>query len=145
MRPLSILFLAIVLASCTVPNGRAAPEEDPWVTGDMASSLEVGIMSGAVRLSLRITNTSETSLALTFATAQRYDFAVETADGRELWRWSSDRAFAQVVTEAELEPGETWSMEATWEPEVEPGTYEAVGWLTASDFPLEHRTPFELP
>lgn len=66
---------------------------------------------------------------LCFPTAQAFEARV-LAGGRELWRWSAGRAFAQVVTELELGPGEErrWTFDL---PELPPGTYVVEAWLAA--------------
>jgi Leu/Phe-tRNA-protein transferase len=140
MRVPYYIAIGLVVAGCA----RAPATEDLWIVDDLASSLEVGVAASEVRLALRVTNTSGGVLELTFPTAQRYDFMVETEDGRELWRWSADRAFAQVVTQARLEPGETWAMEATWVPDTGRGTYVATARLMTMEGSVEQRTPFEL-
>jgi hypothetical protein len=122
------------------------PADDEWSSaGQIASSLEVGIATGEVRLVLHVTNATDDAIDFTFPTSQRYDFVVTDAAGREVWRWSAERAFLQVVTEAQLEPGETWTMEATWPTGQESGSYLATGRLTAIDHGVEQQAEFELP
>jgi hypothetical protein len=135
--------VAVLAAGC-IPWGMLA-EDEAWVAGEIASSLEVGIATGEVRLVLHVSNTTERVLEFTFPTSQRYDFVVENLTGQEVWRWSADRSFLQVVTDARLEPGETWTMEAVWSTEREAGTYVATGRLTAMDRQVEQRAEFELP
>jgi hypothetical protein len=144
MRRLPVLLMILVVGACA-PTGHGTMGGEHWTVGEVASSLEVGVLRGEIRLALRITNTSGTPLEITFPTSQRYDFVVTREDGVELWRWSADRAFAQVVTEARLEPGETWSMEATLAPAPGSGRYLAVGRLTSPDYPVEQQAPFEIP
>lgn len=122
------------------------PAEDELSSGgQIASSLEVGIATGEVRLVLHVTNVTRDAIDFTFPTSQRYDFVVADAAGREVWRWSADRAFLQVVTEAQLEAGETWTMEATWPTGQESGSYLVTGRLTSIDRGLEQQAEFELP
>jgi hypothetical protein len=54
-------------------------------------------------------------LTLYYRTSQRYDLAVVDSQGQEVWRWSRDRAFAQVTEEVPLEAGETLSFVETWD------------------------------
>lgn len=111
----------------------------------VASSLEVGIASDEVRLSFHVTNVSTDPVSFTFPTSQRHDFFVETEAGERVWQWSGDRAFLQVITEATLEPGETWSMDAAWVHGGQSGRFVGVGRLAAMDRPVEQRAAFELP
>ncbi len=54
-------------------------------------------------------------LTLYYRTSQRYDLAVVDSQGQEVWRWSRDRAFAQVTEEVPLGAGETLSFAETWD------------------------------
>lgn len=146
MRLVVLTVAGLLLVGCAPPQDRAARgDEDLAVAGDLASSLEVGIASDEVRFTFHVTNTAAAPLELTFPTSQRHDFVVEDLEGRTLWRWSDDRAFLQAVTHATLEPGETWTMESTWEPGAVAGELVATGRLTATERRVERRASFELP
>ena len=54
-------------------------------------------------------------LTLYYRTSQRYDLAATDSQGQEVWRWSRDRAFAQVTEEVPLEANEMLSFAETWE------------------------------
>lgn len=136
-------MVSLLVAGCAL--FRAPAEDERWEVGQLASSLEVGIGTGEVRLVLHVTNATSEAMDFTFPTSQRYDFVVDDGEGREVWRWSAGRAFLQVITESRLEPGETWTMEASWTTGQESGTYVATGRLTAMDRPVEQQTDFELP
>jgi hypothetical protein len=139
----TLSVLVVMMAGCA-PWG-AASDDPAWPSGQVASSLEVGIAASEVRFVLHVTNVTESPVDFTFPTSQRYDFMVDDGAGQEVWRWSADRAFTQVVTHARLEAGETWTMEAAWTTDQESGTYIATGRLTAMDRPVEQRAAFELP
>jgi hypothetical protein len=68
-------------------------------------------------------------MTLYYRTSQRYDLAVINAGGQEVWRWSHDRAFAQVTEEVPLEANGTLSSLETWDQrdndgqQVPPGNY----------------------
>jgi len=49
-----------------------------------------------------------------FRDGQTYDFVV-TQDGREVWRWSHDRAFHQAIQERRFPPGELVIFTAVWD------------------------------
>jgi hypothetical protein len=70
---------------------------------------------------------------------------VETTAGELVWRWSDDMAFLQALSSDTLAPGESWTMEAVWEPEAPAGEYRAVGTLTAREQELRQETLFRLP
>jgi hypothetical protein len=146
MRPVLLVLVGALVLGCA-PHARTEEgvAEGGRLAADLASSLEVGIAVEEVRLAFHVTNTSAAPIEFTFPTSQRYDFVVEGAGGALVWRWSDDRAFAQVVTRARLEPGETWTMEAVWAPAARTGEHVATGRLVAMDRPVEQRTAFELP
>jgi hypothetical protein len=146
MRPVLVLMTGLLTLACAGPNGRqGTSEEDRWMVAGVASSLEIGIAANSARLTFHVTNASAQPVSFTFPTSQRFDFFVETAAGEPLWQWSADRAFLQVITEATLEPGETWTMDAAWEHGGRSGSFVGVGRLVAGDRPVEQRAAFELP
>jgi len=95
----------------------------------------------AVDLVLEVHNAGETPLALAFATARHYDFAVVDAEGLEVWRWSRGRLFAQALTEIEMAPGETRRFAASWDKRdasgalAPPARYRVTGTLACSPSP----------
>ena len=133
---IAAIVLAALLAAC---SGRGDP------TMEVATSLQVEVASSTVRLRLYVTNATGEPLAYTFPSGQRYDFWVETASGREVWRWSDGRSFTQAVVRDTLAPGDTWQPEAEWDAGELRGEFSAVGRLTARDRPVEQRVTFELP
>jgi len=54
-------------------------------------------------------------MTLYYRTSQRYDLAVTNSQGQEVWRWSRNRAFAQVTEEVPLGADETRSFPETWD------------------------------
>jgi hypothetical protein len=144
MRLAGLMVLGCLVSACATPEAHLVDGATARVSG-LASALEVAVVPGAVRLTLHVTNPGTSALELTFSTAQRYDFEVEGVGGERLWRWSADRAFAQVVTPAVLGPGETWTMEAVWEHGGRSGPHVATGWMTAQGVGVEQRASFELP
>lgn len=92
--------------------------------------------SEPVKMCLTVTNKAAQPLALHFSTAQKYDFVVKK-QGIEIWRWSSDRVFAMMLTDVILEPSQSLVYDASWQQKdsegngVPPGKYEVIGLLTA--------------
>jgi len=54
-------------------------------------------------------------MTLYYRTSQRYDLAVIDSQGQEVWRWSRNRAFAQVTEEVPLGANEVRSFSETWD------------------------------
>jgi hypothetical protein len=83
-------------------------------------------------IQLGITVAVQEPMTLYYLTAQRYDLAVVDSEGQEVWRWSRDRAFAQVTEEESLEAGDMLSFDEKWDQrdndgqQVPVGTYQIV-------------------
>jgi hypothetical protein len=105
------------------------------------ASLEVTVGDG-VRFRFVVTNPGDTPIELTFRDACRADFAVYEGD-EEVWRYSDGKAFSQVLTSADLQPGEAATFEETW-PNPEPGDYTAEATLRVLEEEISARTPFSV-
>ena len=105
------------------------------------TSLEVTVGDG-VGFSFTVVNGGDTPVELTFRDACRADFVVY-ADGTEVWRYSDDRAFAQMLSTADLQPGESAAFEETW-PAPDPGDYTAEATLRVTKGEVSERTPFSV-
>ncbi len=113
--------------------GGAAPPRAERTAGDIRVELSTGSAAHApgapVQMNLRTTNVTASPAVLTAFSAQEYDFFVRQR-GALVWQWSHDKAFAQVVREMTLAPGQTRSYSAAWDQRdlqgrrVEAGTYE---------------------
>ncbi|MBI4280391.1 MAG: hypothetical protein HY660_18210 [Armatimonadetes bacterium] len=84
-----------------------------------------------VELTLTVRNRGEAPVAFVFPTAQRYDLSISRDGGAEVWRWSEDKVFAQVVTHLTLKQGEATRFVIAWDQRdrgggrVAPGRYQA--------------------
>ena len=90
---------------------------------------------GVVTVVLGLRNPADTTLTLHFPTAQRYDFTVRDTAGAVVWRWSADRAFAQVVGEQPVPAGWEVNYEERFAAPAMPGPYRVVGTVTARGDP----------
>ncbi|MFT4884981.1 MAG: hypothetical protein ACI8U4_002499 [Natronomonas sp.] len=107
----------------------------------LESSLEVTVGDG-VSFRFSVVNGGDSTVELTFRDACQADFAVYE-DGDEVWRYSDDRMFAQRLTTAELQPGETAMFEEVW-PDPDPGDYTAEATLRVVEHDIGARTPFSV-
>ncbi|MDO8681985.1 MAG: BsuPI-related putative proteinase inhibitor [Armatimonadota bacterium] len=88
-----------------------------------------------VRMEFIIRNTTSKTVTYRFSSGQQYDFWA-ILDGREVWRWSHDKATIQVLTSFDLKPGESKTFKATWDQkdnsgrQVPPDSYIISGQLT---------------
>lgn len=119
-------------------------EEVPG-SADLAASMAVQVLDDRVRLRLDVTNASGHPIELEFSSTQQIDFAVRDAAGEDLWRWSADRSFAQMLTADTILAGESRSWEAEWEPGGRTGAFVAMGWLLAAGRDIALETEFEMP
>ncbi|WP_076608108.1 BsuPI-related putative proteinase inhibitor [Natronorubrum thiooxidans] len=93
-----------------------------------------------VRFEFAVTNRGPTPVGLEFPDACKAEFVVRD-DGRELWRFTEGKAFAQLLTSETIPPAETATYEAEW---VAPqsGGYVAVAELRAREATCEAQTDF---
>ena len=94
-----------------------------------------------VGLVLEARNAGQAPLRLEFPTARTHDFRIVDAGGKELWRWSHGRLFAQMLTQIELAPGELRRFAAAWDQRdasgslAAPGRYHVLATLACSPSP----------
>ncbi|WP_053361858.1 BsuPI-related putative proteinase inhibitor [Bacillus sp. FJAT-27251] len=74
-----------------------------------------------VTFELVLRNGGSTPLALEFPSAQLYEIQVKDRSGKELYRYSSGKAFAQALQTVRLAPGEAISWKETWDYQGETG------------------------
>lgn len=117
------------------PGGDAGDRPFAGLEATLALSPARVKRGGEVTFTLTVVNRSNAAVVLPFATSQKYDFEVRRGD-QVVWQWSHDRAFAQVLTQTRLPPGEAVTFRQKWngrnnagEP-VPAGEYSAAGSLT---------------
>jgi len=107
------------------PTGVATPTPTPSPTPTVPFEFEgpIGIdlttfgafFDQGEPIQLFITVAVRDPMTLYYRTSQRYNLAVINSEGQEVWRWSRDRAFAQVTEEVALGENETLSFGETWD------------------------------
>ena len=107
-------------------------------------ALEVEVGADSVKLTLHATNPTRNPIPLEFGSAQRFDFVVRSAAGAEVWRWSADRAFAQVVSTDTAAADASRRYQAVWRPGQQTGRFTVVGRLLTLPEAREQETEFEL-
>lgn len=85
-----------------------------------------------ITITLTVFNYTEDTVSFTFTSSQRYDFFI-SREGKEIWRWSSGKIFAQVVGEEKIKPGESLTFKETYTSRIKlsPGIYQVTGILTS--------------
>ncbi len=109
----------------------------------LVPSFVVRVVGDSVEMVLRVANGGTSPVALHFRSAQRYDFAVRDGTGAEVWRWSADQMFGQVVGQEEVAPAAVLEYRAVWSPGDRRGMLRAASRVT-SDPPIDLETEFEL-
>ncbi|WP_436347746.1 BsuPI-related putative proteinase inhibitor [Natronorubrum sp. FCH18a] len=99
-----------------------------------------GNESTMVTFAFTVTNRGSEPVDLQFSDACKAEFVV-TEDGREVWRFSEGRMFAQMLSTDRLESGETATYEGEWM-SPQPGGYIARAELRARERACEARTDF---
>ncbi len=121
-----LLALTGVAASATVDR-----VEGP-LTVEASLSKRTYVPGEPVEVTLVARNTGSAPLGIVFTSGQRYDLIVRRPRGDEVWRWSHDQAFVQVVQTALLRPQEAMAFRGAWDQQdlqgrrVDPGSYELV-------------------
>jgi len=95
-----------------------------------------------IRMVLKVFNYSLIPVTFDFTTSQRFDFAIYNRNGVEVWRWSADKGFWQVLGQVTLNPGESVSYKTSHRFVDDDGEampvdlYTLEGELTATDLQL---------
>jgi hypothetical protein len=77
---------------------------------------------------------------LGFRTSQRYDLLIQNAQGQEVWRWSAEQMFAQMLGQEVLSPnGGKLTYHVVVREQIPRGAYTAIGVVPAVDARLSAR------
>jgi hypothetical protein len=134
-RNVQAFWLGLLVGVVAVTSA-AAPTTVERMEGTLRVQASVAVRAFAVGtpipLVLSVRNTGSAAAVVTFMNGQRYDAVARRPRGDEVWRWSHDRAFVQVVQTVTLAPGEEQAYRVTWDQrdfqgrQVDPGMYELV-------------------
>jgi hypothetical protein len=163
---LALMFVGLGIA-CAVAFGRIQGLEARIV--DLQSEMEdmnrtIQILqnrtSGSGGLSLRIeakasvhkeettgvnitlTNDGIQVVKLTFPTSKQFDLVVLDSARQTVYRWSQDKVFLTVLTQIELQPGESTTRTLTWSCNLSDGDYVMVGLVEAYNVTVSCSKPF---
>lgn len=93
---------------------------------------------------LSITVAVSEPITLYYRDTQRYDIVISDEEGNEVWRWSKDKAFGEVVEEVSLKENESLSFSEIWDQRnndgepAPPGNYTVTATSTHCDANLEN-------
>jgi hypothetical protein len=140
-----LVFALLSCNSAGSPGGdEAAAGEAAVTTPALSPTLAVRVAGDTVTFVLQVANGSPSPVELDFASGQRYDFIVRNTAGAEVWRWSADQGFVQMLGTETLAAGGVLEYEAQWLATGRQGEYEAVGVLASTNHAIELTTPFLL-
>ncbi len=150
---LSISLLVFTLVGCGSLKTEV-PEETP-TTGNVSDIeneavqvkpiVQLNQEGDHLKFHISLVNQGKEDVELTFPSGQRFEIFVNDSNGREVYRYSINRSFIQVIEEVILKAGEELSWEEEWDltmngEEVVPsGEYTATVEITAHsdvDIPL---------
>ena len=134
---LVILLLGLCLLVPQQVQGGEATSLTATLTADKATYAR----GEPITFTLRVVNGSSRPVRLGFRTAQHFDLVMEDGQGREVWRWSAGRLFAQVLGEETLgASGGEFLARATAEGRFPAGTYTVKGTIPALEGSLSAST-----
>lgn len=129
-------ILSAILIGLLTMSSAAAPVVVERTAGQLTLTASVAkriFASGEpVVIQFAVRNAASGALGVMFTSGQRFDFIVRRSRGDEVWRWSHDKAFIQVVQTTTLRPQETLTFTEIWDQRdfqgrrVDPGTYELI-------------------
>jgi hypothetical protein len=131
--PVQALWLIVVFAIVALAASGPVVERVEGVLRYEASLPKQTYKAGEpVPVSVGVTNTGSGPVSLTFNSGQRYDLVIRRPRGDEVWRWSYDKAFIQVIQTVKLQPQGSLAYTAAWDQKdfqarrVDAGSYEAL-------------------
>ncbi|HET6780846.1 MAG TPA: BsuPI-related putative proteinase inhibitor [bacterium] len=104
----------------------------------------------SIEVTITVRNAGSNPVTLTFFSGQRFDLLVRRPRGDEIWRWSHDKAFIQIVQSIPIRPNEPLTLKGSWDQRdyqgrrAVPGTYEVVAFVTGRTEGSE-RSSIQLP
>jgi hypothetical protein len=90
-----------------------------------------------IPIELFLKNEGVEAVKLFYRTAQKFEVVVQSRRGSEIWRWSADKFFTQMLEEVILQPGEEMSFSVSWNQvdnqgeRISSGRYRIIGWSMA--------------
>lgn len=134
-----VLLLGILIAGCGTKGEPLVEEPDTEVeaegSGIVAGELEASLTEQSpLVFQYEVKNQTEEEMKFEFTSSQRFDYSVETKDGKEIFLFSSVTSFLQVIGEENVKQGESLTYEINLHDlELEKGTYVLNAWLTPQE------------
>ena len=118
---------------CSVPGSPGGPLPPVVIQpSDQLPATLTAAVGASVSLTLTVSNPTSSPMQVTYASGQRYDFAVtDSTTGLEVWRWSMGKGFTQSVGTETIPAGGSVTYTESWTPPKR-GLYLAHGYLTST-------------
>jgi hypothetical protein len=142
MKIIKLLIITVVIFSVLglwlIASGNTTSEERNMNYGISMMTDRISYTAGEpIIMNLKIYNYVEEDIVFHFNTSKRYDFIIEDEEGNEVWRWSEERIFAQMLGEEILEPSNPEVIyTAEYKDKLSPGYYKITGIFIAKDRPM---------
>lgn len=110
-----VLLSAFVLGGCSMAQRGHDPSvpHPIWRTELRADPADFPLSGRReVKVVYALVNSSKQTQRLDFPTSQRFEVIMRGPEGRRLFQWSEDRAFAAVASSVVVNPGERLEYEA---------------------------------
>ncbi|MCM3668255.1 BsuPI-related putative proteinase inhibitor [Mesobacillus maritimus] len=140
----SFMLIGMLLVGCGTAEQPVS--EEPAVetggNGIVAGEMEATLVEKSpLVFEYKVKNQTEQEVKLDFTSSQRFDYSVETKDGKEVFLFSSMTSFLQVLGTEHVKQGDVLSYELQLKDlNLEPGTYVLTSWMTPKDGPQYEAT-----
>ena len=135
----------LMLLSCGGPAGGAAGQEsgaEHALNLSVQTDRPVYRVGESVQFTLTLSNSSARAATLHCKDAQRFDLTIVDRSGQQIWRWSEDQMFAQMLSEETIRPGKSRTYAAVFPGTPTPGEYRASGVVVCLEPALSASTHF---
>jgi hypothetical protein len=124
----SLLFIASLLNTSGSVDAKTASMDSNGLRLRMHLAKSSYSIGEDLRPELSLQNTLATPVTMVFPSSQKFDFFVADRGGKEVYRWSRDKAFLAVISKVTLGPGESIDQQLSWKiQDVPPGDYMVTG------------------
>lgn len=130
--PGPLLWFLIAALALTMTAPPTVQEARGKLRLELSVSKSTYVLGEPVEATLTLRHEGENPARVQFTSGQRFDLLIRRG-GALVWRWSDDKAFAQVIQDVTLRSGETLIFKAAWGQQdlqgrrAAPGDYEIVG------------------
>ncbi len=130
--PVPLLWFVIAALALTVTAPPMVQEARGTLRLELSLSKSSFVVGEPVEATLTLRHEGENPVRVRFTSGQRFDLLVRRG-GALVWRWSDDKAFAQVIQDVSMRSGDTLTFKAAWSQQdlqgrrAAPGDYEIVG------------------